>query len=809
MPSANASVNTTPIQHLPQSKKDKDFHISCLESFLARSNYGASYNKNKINFDLLNGIINQEDFAYVSKPFGYSQTSLPEDVQHYPIITPAIKSLEGHYLDRPDISKVYSVNPESTNEALEYKNKLFHKVVEDIVRQARIQAYLDENPDAKLSQEEFQILQQQIVTPEEIQEKILSYRDSYEVMGNEIHNWLKAENELQHEFRKSLLNGITNGIEVYRIYDNNGQPKLRAENILEFTCDMDSTSNFIHEADWALTVKQMTAGKIIEMYNDTLTESEQKRILETMPFTNDRNNSPKFHTIIDFNYLNDSTGTNGDFQNSTLRTEVVHCVWRSYYKVGFLDYIDENGIIQTIKVTEDYKMDSTKGDLSIEWKWFPEIRECTRIGKDIYTAFGVVKDTPKNPDDPFWCPLPYTGVIHNNINSEPTSAMDLMKPYQYLYNIVFRMLQKDLASDKGKKLLAAMEHIPTSQGFDVDKWLHYINSDDVILFSNKEEGNKFSQDAHQGFRSIDLSAASAIDAKVKLLEYIEFKCKSVIGVNDQFLGQGGNRELVGTTKLQIQQSMGVIEPWFATHELGKKQALTLLINKAKDCLVRTNKKILTYVTSEMSKQVIEFDVDKLAMAHYGVFFSSSSENISKYNELKDLSRIALQAQIIDFSNIAKIINGQFTPAQIVREIQRGEKMMYERNQKNIDAQRQLDAEIAREQREIQMYQLELEKYKVDANNATDIEVAKISTFRFQDNLDANNNNVIDFQELQQTKEDNERKNNLKMLEINMKASQERLKLLQDAKLRSKELELKNKEIDTNLRIAIANKNKYD
>ena len=474
------------------------------------------------------------------------------------------------------------------------------------------------------------------------------------------------------------------------------------------------------------------------------------------------------------------------------KIKVIHYVWRTEYKVGFLTYLDEEDVEQTIKVPETYKFNKEAGDLFIKWEWFPEIRQITEIDGDIYTEWGKVEDTPIDSDNPYYCPLPYTGVLHNNLNSTITSPTDLMKPFQYFYNIIYRMIQKDLASDKGRKLLANIQQIPTSMGIDLNKWQHYLEVDDIIWVNPSEEGNKGNMDL-TSWRNVDMTAAQSIDKKIQLLEYVENQCAKVIGMNDARLGQQGNRELVGTTQQQILQSNYATEPWFATHDLGKKAAFELLLNTARYCFSKYNKKHLVYTLSDLSRKIIELDMDKLPFARYSIFISDASEDMRLYEELKQLAHAAVQTQSATLSSIAKMIRGNASPGELVEMLEKGEERIQQIQQKNMEYEANMQSELEKAKNEIELLKLELEKYKIDQNNAAGIEIAKINAFKFVENQDINNNQIPD--QLELAKLDQNFK--LKQMEMEQKQNEMSEKL----KLEKEKLLLKEKEIASREKIA--------
>jgi len=787
-------------ERIAASKKNKDWHIEKAKEIVGNSRFPRHFDKDLVNYDLVNGIINQRDFDYITKPYGIAAKAyLPEEMQNFPIIVDSLKALEGEMLKRPNNIRVYAVNPEAFNEIINEKSQMIQQAVIGQIKAGRMEAAIAQNPELLEDEEAMAELEENIMTPEEIEANIKEFRDSYEVLGNELLNYFNQQLNLKYKFYKSFKHGLISGKEIYSTPIINGEPELLVINPLYFDCDKSPDLDFIHEGEWAVAYFRMTPSAVASTYADYLSEEEIDRLYEQKN-RNSLTRQVESGWEIDLVDVDDYRGNGGRFgingdEGERNYIEVRHCVWRSWYKVGYLSFLDEDGIEQIITVPENYKINKEAGDLHIDWDWLPEIREITCISNDIWVKDGVVEEIPKDPDNPYYCPLPYTGILHNNLNSVETSLVDIMKPYQYFYNIVHRQLQRDLASDKGQKILANINQIPTSAGFDLAKWQYFMENDDIIWVNPNEEGNRGGADL-SSWRSIDLSAARSIDKKIQLLEYIEAKCKGAAGINDARLGQQGANELVGTTQQQIVQSSNLTEPWFAMHDMGKKAALKMLLDTAKIAYNKYPNKKISYILSDMSKKILELDVEKLSCAVWGVFVSNATEDIQMYNELKQLSQAAIQNQAITLSGLAKTIRSGATPGEIVKAIEDGERQVQERNQQAEEQNRQLQAEIATKQMELEMLKLELEKYTTDTNNETRIKVAEISSFRFLQDQDSDNNNIPDQLEIDKFKTDSsfkEKELALKQQDLSLKASIEREKLL-----------MKNKEIDTNLKIAKEN-----
>lgn len=771
--------------------KTKEWHIAKAKEINANSNYDYHFRKDTVNYDIVNGILNQEDFDYVTKPYGITPKAyVPEEMQNFPILTNNFKYLEGELIKRPKNFRVSAVNGEAISEYSKKKAELVSQFIISEIKQARMQEAMQSNPE--MSEEQKAELEQNVMSPEEIEEYMRKdFRDLYETMGNEILKSLRQDLYLDEIFRTVFKHGMCSGKEIYRIGIEFENPVIKAVNPVRFDCDLDPDLMFIHEGSWARTIDYMSPSRVAALF-PKLTKGElnriysrsgrggavRERIDESWEIESDINDWSDFDNVDEFDQDN--------------KVKVVHYVWRAEYKVGFLTFLDENGMEQVVKVPENYTINKERGDLKIKWEWFPEIRQITQIEDDIYTEWGPVEDIPKDINNPYNCPLPYTGVLHNNLNSKVTGLIDLMKPYQYFYNIVYRMIQKDLASDKGRKLLANINQVPTSMGIDLEKWQHYLEVDDIIWVNPNEEGNRGNTDL-TSWRNVDMTAAHSIDKKVQLLEYIEQQCSKVVGMNDARLGQQSRGELVGTTQQQILQSNYSTEPWFATHELGKKAALEMLLNTAKYAYHKYKKSHLVFVLSDLSRKVIELDVDQLPFAHYSVYVSNSSDDLRMYEELKQIAHAAVQTQSATLSSIAKMIRGNASPGELVEMLEKGEQRMQAIQSQNEQAQ----TKIAQEANQLQMLKLELEKYKIDQDNATAITVAQINSFKFIDNQDSNENNVPDQLELAKFQEE------IKQKELDRQAKMEELQKKIDLELQK--LELKREEIKSRESIAAKNR----
>ena len=207
------------------------------------------------------------------------------------------------------------------------------------------------------------------------------------------------------------------------------------------------------------------------------------------------------------------------FSSRTNRTNthyiVTNVVWRSMKKIGFVTYPDASGEEETGIVDESFKLtpDMVAMGYSIEWRWIPEIWKGTLIGEDLILGVEPLPNQQRSMDNPSYVPLPYVGRVYNATNSIQTSLVDLIKPHQYLYIVMWYRLEAEVAKAKGKKMLFDIAQLPKSEGIDLDKWIYYFDNVGLAFINSFEEGKGSKQgqsSTFNQFRDVDLTLSQSI-----------------------------------------------------------------------------------------------------------------------------------------------------------------------------------------------------------------------------------------------------------------------------------------------------------
>lgn len=705
------------------------------------------YKRKKVNYDLFNNIINKADFEYVCQPFGSQTGDLPAELTNRDIVSGKIKVLLGMEMKMPFSWNVIATNESATTrKEQEEFGRIKDFVISEIMRPIQEQITAQAQAEAQgrqLTPEEQQTVQQQIAaqiesqTPDEVRRYMVrEHQDPAEVQMQQILQYLIWKERIPDKFNKGFKHSALSGEEIYRVDIINGEPVLVVVNPLSFDYDLSSDLDYINEGEWARCEYKMSPSAVISQFGTELKDHEIDKIYQFQ----DMWGSP---TSEDFNFSFDGT-------DNASTVPVMHIVWKSLRKVGFLDYVDVNGRLQMKIVDENYRINKDQGDLAIDWEWIPEAHECWKILDDIFCFCRPVPGQHRDLDNLWKCDLPYYGAAVDNLNSPITSPMDRMKSYQYYYNIVLYRIELLMASDKGKILAANINSIPKSAGIDVAKFMYFMEANKIAFLNPNEEGNRNAGDVTNMVKEIDMSLASDIFKYIQIAEFIEERCGSTIGVTKPMEGAVGPNDAVSNTRQNLIQSSHIIQPYFELHNNVKGQVLQALCDKAKVAYSVGKPRKLNYILDDMSKQMLTINQDLLNDNTYGLFISNSSKAEDAKQAVTALAQAALQTQQADLSDIIKVIRSEnVNEAEELLEVARARKAaeLQESQKLAAESQERIAARADKLKRDEWAHEKDLVITKEEERRKTVIQQQTILSLGFNENKDMDNDGTPDVLEV--------------------------------------------------------------
>lgn len=751
------NINIFPAQKVPMSKKTKEWKESCVDYIIGHS--ASSRNGNSRSreeemqtyYDLYNSIYNEKDLKYVTNPFKQDD-GFPATAQDYNIIKPKIDLLLGEETKRPFNFRVVRTSDIATSDLQDKAKQLLIDYV-----QASIMSKLGPEEQARY-QEALQ--SGEIMTPEQIQKYLTKdYKDIAEIAAQHSLNYLKQKLNVTHEFFKGWKDALIAGEEIYYVGVINGEPYVERVNPLSFSYEQSADLEFIHEASWCCRKMNMSATEIYDRFYDKMSEKQLNELLDMMDDGTRGGLNPQVRkTSLDYPHIKTRTingFSSNPFQNAD-NINVWHCCWKSFKKIGFVTIFNpETGAEEEFEVDESYKV--TGREVNVEWTWIIEVWEGYRVGEDLYIGIQPVEYQHISADNPNSQKLPYTGVVYNNTNSSPRSLVSMMKPLQYMYIVIWYRLELAMARDKGKVVTMDITQIPKSMNIDVAKWMHYLGALGVNFVNPYEEGwdipgreggkpSQFNQ-----ITALDLTMANTIDQYINLMDKIESMVSEITGVTKQREGAISSNELVGNVERSVVQSAHITEPLFWVHNQVKKEVLSMLLNTAKFAWKDSDKRCVHYVLDDATRAFLTLN-DDFFYEDMDIFLDDSTKNQQQLEALKQLMQPAMQngaslldiAEIITMDNINMIKNRLEDIEQKRMEQQQAlEEQQAQREQQMI----QMQNEVKEEELMIEEAKMDLEKYKIDSDNATKITVAQLQAYRGLEDQDQNDNGIPDTMEI--------------------------------------------------------------
>lgn len=760
-----------PPQQLSYSRKNKAWRKKHCDWADSKSLFNYSLVRKsvihkKINYDLLNGKLHMDDLMLVINPDNIQAGFIPNKVQHYPIMNSKLNVLRGEESKRVFDYRVVVTNPNALSEIeSNKKTELFQ----------RIQALLAETSQ---SEEEFNAELEKLN-----QYYTYEWQDLREVRANALLNHYWKELNMPLMFNEGFMDAMTVAEEIYMCDIVGGEPTIERLNPNKVRIFKSGSSNKIEDADVVIIEDYWSPGRIIDTYYDVLSKKDMEYI-EKLPFTmsqgdsmdniDDRNaflNGELFGGDVNSEYF---FGGGVEIDSSLLpydlagNIRVLRVFWKSRRKIKKVKSYDQNGDEVFNFYPETYVINKDLGEEE-EIFFINEAWEGTKIGKDIYVNMRPRIVQYNRLSNPSRCHFGIVGSVYNLNESKPFSLVDMMKPYNYLYDTIHDRLNKLMAKNWGKIIQLDLAKVPAK--WDIDKWMYFAKTNNVAVIDSFKEGNigaatgKLAgalNNASAGV--IDAELGNIIQQNINLLEFIKMEMSEVAGISKQREGQISNRETVGGVERATLQSSHITEWLFITHDDVKRRALECFLETAKIALKGRSKKF-QYILSDTSMRVMDIDGDEFAECDYGLVVDNSNSIQELKQKMDMLAQAALQNQTLNFSTIMKLYNSS-SLAEKQRMVERNEQELMERQQQA--QQQQLQVQQQQLQAEAQQRELEmqLKDQMNQRDNETKILVATIS---------ANSNQEDGIEEPEYTQEAKDKlMENIRQFDARLKLDKERL-----------------------------------
>jgi hypothetical protein len=593
---------------------------------------------------------------------------LPSYVKHYSIITTPLNNLVGEISKRPDSFRIKAFDDDSKAEELQFKTDILQKYIMQKAKQKIYEKAAMEG--VEISEEEVEQL-----TLEQVKDQLDNYTSMAEKWANHILTSTKAEFNLKEKSEDTFRDLCISAREFYHIYEDNSKLGFNIEvanpkNTWFLTTPdrkyISDPSGREQGAYAAGTVQVMEISEIIESFPD-LTKEEIDHLRSSLqdyglinvresnlgnPNASDGIDSIQYDTFDPLvlqtrmmiesemkennDGLKDFLGLTSNVSSFGYKYVVVRAYWISKKKIGKLIYIDELGNEQSMLVDENYKSGTIPTQQSLEWGWVNQWYQGVKIGPDIYHV------------KPFklldYCPI--IGTTFEIKNTESRSLIDMMKPFQVLYNICMNQLYKLLEKEIGNVASVNIRRVPKLKDGDdqdaLDIWEMEARERGIIFDDDSPENTKAPVSNTSVARNIDLTRSQEIQSRYNLAVQLKNECWELVGMSRQRLGSIQSSETATATNAALQQSYAQTEPLFVAHEYVLRQLYQAIVDSAAYVESQKPTSTISYVTNEGESSFIEVNGTDLKFRDLKVFPTNRPEDTQMFNELRQLAQPLMQ-----------------------------------------------------------------------------------------------------------------------------------------------------------------------
>lgn len=802
MPNYNA---TFPIQKVSGAEKRKaEWYANCIDYII---DAGLSYNDRtdtETKLAILRGDIPYEFYRKTLNPYNSNNeryTRFPATMRNLDIMSDIIRRYVSEYFKGVHEFVVGANNPDIViNKDAKLKEKIlelaqtafqqeFEKQYKAMVEQAVQQG---QNPDSINPQDAMPDIEQFI---KDFNEK---YIDDESKQAQDILDFVRAMTKDTLIYLSAFFNFVSLG-ECFTYTDIRGS-KIFKENVPVLEAYPIPNSNyFVEDHDMFARKMMMSYQQIMDMFDDFLTK-EDRHFLETYYAKTSVNGGV---TRLSYNQLFESyPDVCEKFSNEernifkkepiTLTSdnnnlfEVWHVTWRGEAKRGILTYINEVGMQTTRVVEEDYTFNPEAGDIDIEWLYEPQVYEGYRIGHR-YTSIYPIKARPVAFNRKG--KLPYNGIMEVLPMMGKFSIIKLITPYQIMRNIF--AYHREMVIAKNKMLILLLPESLVADNTE-DK-IYKMAADGVLFIDDSEDTNSLKA---QQIRLLNANMGDYIIQLTNLMESVKLEAREMVDMNSQRYGEIAQSAGASVTQEAIaRSSMGMVILTQMFDEMRKTD-----YNRDIDyCKLAYIDGLDTSYWDEIGKRrYVSLDVESFVGSDYSTTVRNDAKEIEKIQQLRQWAFSAAQNGDLDMA-IAAISGDNVTQIKAAVNKFMEIKRQHEEQMKQADQmieQSKLEAKLKEiEAKGVQdrltenlKYQYELQKKYIDIN---------LSLITAGDATGAEKNRI------QQLAEENKR--NIEEQRIQL----EREKLLADTYAKAADREVKRHQIDTQLKIAKTNKNRYD
>lgn len=788
-----------PRQRVSNAEKNKpEWYAGCCDWIIAQGQNIRNSSDLEKKYRVLKGDIPSEFYKKILNPYNATNekyTRFPATMRNYDIMKGVIRRYVSEYIKNPHNFIVGANNPEVI---LARNSKLRQELA--FIVQEQIAAKIQESYTNWVNQgndpQQFNP-QEQFNIEEFIADFNEKYIDDISAQGQEILNVIRDITEDKLIYSRAYFEWVTFG-ECYTYTDVIGEKIIKRVVSLRDAFPVPNDNMFAEDYDMFAERRKLTYQQIIDEFDEYLTDVDRKFLEDYYALNGHPTTTLDFATYERFypdicSRFNKEDRAFFSKEPSMIRDlnsnlyDVWHVVWRGEIRRCIVTYQNQAGFISTRMEEDDYELNFDIGDISMEYIYVPQVYESTRIGCRQYAIYPYkARAIAYNRNGK----LPYNGMNELFPGFGKFSILDIVIPFQVFYNIVAYHREMVLAKNKLNVLMIAKSLL----GKVPEDTIYKMIADGVLYIDDSEDQGMLRA---QQVRFLQNNIGDYLTQLTNLLADIENTAKMQVDMTPQRYGDIANSAGKGTTQEAIVRgSMGSVIIEYMM-DLMRERDYARDMDYSKFAWI--DGLDTSYRDDENNLKYVSVDIDKHIYADYVIKAKNSIKEQEKLDQLKQFAFSA--AQNGDLTAAVAAIQGD-NVAAIVKLINKfnDEKTAHENELK------QLDQQLEQMKQEFELQKIQMKGEEDRKTKLLEGEIDKqIELIRADANMVSYPGNVSD----------TEKQEGIDRLEAQRNAIQQDKNSIERQKMAinffNTELDrqVKEKDIDTKLKIAKENKNKYD
>ncbi|AXH74534.1 MAG: portal protein [crAssphage sp. isolate ctbg_1] len=789
-----------PNQRVSDAEKNKaEWYANCCDWIIAQGQAIRDEDELEVKYGILKGYIPDKFYHKILNPYNSTEkkyTRFPATMRNYDMIRGILRRYVSEYIKNPHDFIVSACNPEvvlSKNAKLAAElRKIVEQQIANVLQQKYAEFVNEGNPPEEFNPQE------QVDVEKFIKEFNENYIDDISKQGQDLLNVIQNITDDILLYARAYFDWVSVG-ECYTYSEVIGDKLIKRNVAVRDAFPVPNDNIFAEDYDMFAERQRMTYQQIIDNFDEYLTDKDRKFLNNYYAKNSNVGTNAKVFNVYE-EYFPDVCSKFNNEERDFFRKQPImmrdvnadlydvwHVVWRGERRMGVVTYVDESGFVSQKVVPDNYKLDVQAGDINIEYFYEPQVYESVRIGTRntaIYPYKARAIAYNRNGK------LPYNGINELLPGFGKFSIIEEVLPYQVFYNIVAYHREMVIAKHKMNILLIAKSLL----GKVPEKTIYQMIADGVLYIDDENDQGMIKA---QQVRYLTSNMGDYINQLTNLLVSIEEQAKNQVDMTPQRYGEIANSAGKGVTEEAINRgSMGsVIVEWMLDCMRERDYNRDLDYTKfawidGLDTSIREEGGSLKYIS---------LDVDKHMFADYIVQCKNSAKEMEKLQQLKQYAFNASQNGNDEIAIAAITGDNVATIKKLIKDYK--------------EIQRQHELEMQQMEQQTEQMKQEFELQKIAAKGEQDRATKELEGYLDQQlELIRVSGNIVSYGDGSQPELEAAANERLKSAEINIK--REQIRAQREANMinafnANEDRKVKMHDIDTKLKIAKENKNRYD